>query len=63
MQVDLTDAERELLQRLLDREVRELNVEIADTDNSAFRDQLRGHRDAVAALLNRFGGQLPDQER
>ena len=62
MQVEFTDTEVELLQRLLDREVRDLNVEIADTDNSRFRDQLRSHRESVKSLLGRFGGPLPDSE-
>ena len=63
MQLDLNAAETELLQQLLDHEVRELSLEIADTNNSHFRDELRGRRDAIRALLDRVGGPLPDPTR
>jgi hypothetical protein len=62
MQVEFTDTEMELMRKLLDGEMRDLSVEIADTDNSRFRDELRAHRDAVGALLDKFGGPLPDSQ-
>jgi hypothetical protein len=62
MQLEFTDTEMELMRKLLDGEMRDLSVEIADTDNSRFRDELRAHRDALGALLDRFGGPLPDNE-
>lgn len=62
MQVEFTDTEMELMRKLLDGEMRDLSVEIADTDNSRFRDELRAHRDAVGAMLDKFGGPLPDTQ-
>ncbi|MGB8360377.1 MAG: hypothetical protein WCE80_03160 [Acidimicrobiia bacterium] len=62
MQVEFTDAEVELMQQVLDREMRDLSFEIADTDNSRFRDKLRARRDTMSGLLEKFGGPLPDRE-
>jgi len=62
MQVEFTDAEVELMQQVLDREMRDLSFEIADTDNSRFRDELRARRDTMSGLLDKFGGPLPDRE-
>lgn len=62
MQVEFTDAEVELMQQVLDREMRDLSFEIADTDNSRFRDELRARRDTMSGLLDKFGGSLPDRE-
>lgn len=62
MQVEFTDAEVELMQQVLDREMRDLSFEIADTDNSRFRDELRTRRDTMSGLLEKFGGPLPDRE-
>ena len=62
MQVEFTDAEVELMQQVLDREMRDLSFEIADTDNSRFRDELRAKRDTMSGLLDKFGGPLPDRE-
>jgi hypothetical protein len=62
MQVEFTDAEVELMQQVLDREMRDLSFEIADTDNSRFRDELRARRDTMSGLLEKFGGPLPDRE-
>jgi hypothetical protein len=61
MHIELTDAETEVLQRLLGREVRDLSYQIADTDTSTFRDELRQHRDNVKTLLDKVGGPLDDQ--
>lgn len=63
MHLEFTDAEIELMRRLLDREARDLSYEIADTDSSRFRDELRTYRDGVRALLDRLGGPLPDTDR
>ncbi len=62
MQIEFTDAEIEKMQRLLDSEVRNLNYEVADTDNSSFRDELRQHREQMKTLLDKFGGPLEDEQ-
>lgn len=62
MQFEFSESETELVRRLLDREIRDLSYEIADTDNSRFRDELREHRDLVRSLLDRFGGPVADAE-
>ncbi|MCJ7725287.1 MAG: hypothetical protein MUP76_02695 [Acidimicrobiia bacterium] len=59
--IEFTDDEMELMQRLLDGEIRDLNYEVADTDTSSFRDELRQHRENVRTLLDKFGGPLEDK--
>jgi hypothetical protein len=60
MQLELTDEEAGLLRELLDSALRELNYEIADTDTSRFRDELRARREQVRRLLDGVGGPLDD---
>lgn len=63
MQIELTEEEVEALRALLDRETRDLSYEIADTDNSSYRDELRTHRDLVRGILDRMGGPPePDED-
>ncbi len=62
MHLDLNDEAAALLREILNSTVRDLSHEIADTDNSTFRAELRERRDAVRALLDDVGGPLPDAE-
>ncbi len=60
MHLDLTDEAAILLREILNSAVRDLSHEIADTDNSTFRAELRDRRDAVRSILDQLGGPLPD---
>jgi hypothetical protein len=58
--LELTADQVVLLADLLDGAIRELSPEIADTDNPAYRRELKEHREqlrAVRALLEPDGGQ------
>ena len=52
-QLDLSDAELDLLLELLVREQRELLLEIRHTDTAKFRNGLRERLELVESLMNR----------
>lgn len=60
MDLHLDETEAELLRSILDREFRDTRMEIADTDNSRFKGELRERNELVRAVLDRLGGPLPD---
>lgn len=60
VEIRLDDAEAALVRELLDGALRDLSHEIADTDRSTFRDQLKRRRALLAGVLERLGGPLPD---
>lgn len=62
MDLHLTDEEIEELRRLLDSTLRDLSFELADTDSSIYRAQLREQRDRLKRILDAVGGPLPDEE-
>ena len=62
MHLTLDDEQRALLRELLDSAYRDLRYEIADTDNSRFKDELREREAEVGALLDLVGGPLPDRD-
>lgn len=62
MDVTLTEEQRQLLQTILDREYRDTRYEIADTDRSTFKDELRGRNAVLRSILDLVGGPLPDRE-
>jgi len=53
--LDLNDKQQEILREILDSAVSDLRYEIADTDNSEFKDNLKVRRDEVAAILEKLG--------
>lgn len=61
MDLVFSDTEHEALRHVLDRTVRELAYEIADTDNSRFREQLKAERDVLRGILDRVGGPIEQQ--
>ena len=61
MQFELDDDQRMLLRDILDQAYRDLRYEIADTDNSTFKAQLRERKTKLADLLEMVGGPLPDR--
>jgi len=58
MQLELTDDDAGALQEVLDMAVRDLSMEIADTDNAEFRRGLTARRDRLQGLLDQVGGPL-----
>jgi len=54
MQVDLSTDEVAVLRGRLDRDLREMSSEIADTDNPKFRVRLREERDLLRAIHDRL---------
>jgi hypothetical protein len=53
--LDLNDKQQEILREILNSAVSDLRYEIADTDNSEFKDNLKVRRDEVAAILEKLG--------
>ena len=61
MQLDLSDGDAELLREVMDSVVRDLSPEIADTDNPAYRRELKERRDRLRGVLDVLGGPLGAQ--
>ena len=61
MQLDLSNGNAELLREVLDSVVRDLSPEIADTDNPAYRRELKERRDRLRAMLDVLGGPVGAQ--
>jgi hypothetical protein len=56
MNLDLTPDEADLLRDLLDAEMRDGRMEIADTDNVRFKRELRERQDVLRGLIEKLGG-------
>jgi hypothetical protein len=54
MQVELTDAEQELLANLLDNALRDLKEEIYHTETYDYKEQLKAREGLMAGLLTKF---------
>lgn len=61
MNLQLGPEQVELLREILDSTYRDLRYEVADTDNSKFKEELRTRERAVGELLDLVGGPLPDR--
>jgi hypothetical protein len=59
MQLELTDAETEYLQRTLTDTLSELRGEIEATDTRDFKAQLEQDEDMLRAILGRLGVPVP----
>jgi hypothetical protein len=60
MNLQLDTAHAELMREVLDSAFRDLRYEVADTDNSRYKRQLRDREQALRELLDLVGGPLPD---
>ncbi len=58
MHLDLDDDQVALLRQLLDEAYRDLRYEIADTDNSQFKAQLRLRESQLGEILEKLGGPI-----
>ncbi len=61
MNLQLEPAQVDLLREVLDSTFRDLRYEVADTDNSKFKAELRDRERALLELLDLVGGPLPDR--
>jgi hypothetical protein len=61
MNLQLDSAQMVLLREILDSAFRDLRYELADTNNSKYKEQLRKREQALSELLDLVGGPLPDQ--
>lgn len=61
MNLQLEPAQVELLREVLDSTFRDLRYELADTDTSTFKAELRDRERALRELLDLVGGPLPDR--
>jgi hypothetical protein len=59
--LQLESAQVDLLREILDSAFRDLRYEVADTDNSRYKAQLRDRERALGELLELVGGPLPDR--
>ena len=57
MQIDIEDADAEVLRDVLDRWLGEVSAEIRHTDNPGVRERLRARRDGVRRVLDRLASQ------
>lgn len=60
MDLHLDESQTDLLRQVLDSTYRDLRYEVADTDLSKFKDQLRVREAALRAILDMVGGPLQD---
>ena len=51
VRIELTEAQAELLRDVLEIDVSDLGMEIADTDRKDFRDRLKARREMLQAVL------------
>ncbi|HEX9258826.1 MAG TPA: hypothetical protein VF855_04765 [Acidimicrobiales bacterium] len=61
MTMDLTEEQAVLLRELLDYDLRELRMEIADTDNHAYKKNLRERELVLRSILDLVGGPITDR--
>jgi hypothetical protein len=53
-QLDLSPEEQTILVRVLNEYVSDLGMEIADTDNKDFRDELKKRKDTARTILGKL---------
>lgn len=53
--LELTGEQQTILRELLERELGDMSYEIADTDNSVFKAQLKDRRDALKVIQANLG--------
>jgi inorganic pyrophosphatase len=61
MNIELDDAQSELLREVLDAAFRDLRYEVADTDNTTYKEGLRARETVLSSILAKLGGPLPDR--
>lgn len=59
MDLQFDQEELDLLREVLDAAYRDIRYEVADTNVSTFKDELRQREAAIGAILEKVGGPLP----
>jgi Spy/CpxP family protein refolding chaperone len=59
MNLELTPEQVQVLRKLIEREIQQINPEIHHTGTAAMRDELKEYREALRAINARLG---PDEE-
>jgi inorganic pyrophosphatase len=59
--IELDHEQSELLREVLDSAFRDLRYEVADTDNTTYKQGLRSREAVLASILAKLGGPLPDR--
>ncbi len=55
LHVELSEDEKEILRDVLENDLSDLRMEIADTDSQDFREQLKVRKAAIRKLLDALG--------
>lgn len=63
MHLQLSDQQARALRTLLERALGDLSYEISDTDNPAFKRQLREERELMVELVQQLTAGAPPAER
>ncbi len=61
MNIELDDQQSEILREVLDSAFRDLRYEVADTDNTVYKEGLRSREAVLSSILSKLGGPLPDR--
>ena len=61
MIIELDESQAELLREVLDSAFRDLRYEVADTDNTTYKEKLRAREAMLGSILSKVGGPLPDR--
>jgi hypothetical protein len=61
MELHLDTTQVDLLREILDSAFRNLRFEIADTDNSVYKHNLKEREQSLKSILEKVGGPLPDR--
>jgi hypothetical protein len=56
MNIELSQEEVEVLRKILEHEISEINPEIHHSATYVMRDELKQHREALKSLFERLGG-------
>ena len=59
MEIELDDEERRVLREILENDLSDLRMEMADTDRKDFRDMLARRRAVLGKVIEALGGPPP----
>lgn len=62
MTLELSAEEREILKRLLEREISEVGPEMRHTQTSSFHDELKRYKEVLVSLAHRLGGNSRERQ-
>jgi hypothetical protein len=59
MEIELDDEERRVLREILENDLSDLRMEMADTDRKDFRDMLARRKAVLGKVIEALGGSPP----